>query len=134
VAKRNPKKILIADDEPSIRFLLRKTLESGTIEVLEAATGREALATARKGRPDLIILDVVMPDLYGSEVCEKLRKQPKTARIPIMIITADSGRFNAERARECGADYYLAKPFTLQKLNRQVREILFGRPRIAARS
>jgi len=134
VTKGSPKKILIADDEPSIRFLLRKTLESETIEVLEASTGREALATARKTRPDLIILDIVMPDLYGSEVCEKLRKQPKTAHIPIMIITADTGRFNDVRARECGADYFLAKPFTLQKLSRQVREILFPRPSVGPRS
>jgi CheY-like chemotaxis protein len=55
-----------------------------------------------------------MPDLFGSEVREKLRKQPKTARNPIMIITADSGRFDKDRARERGADYNLAKPFTLQ--------------------
>jgi len=120
------KTVLIADDESSLRFLLRKTLEDGRIVVMEAATGKQALAMAQKNRPDLIILDVVLPDLYGSEVCAKLREQSKTSRIPIMIITADTSHFDEERARESGADYYLAKPFTPQKLKRRVDEILFG--------
>ena len=118
------KKILIADDESSLRFLLRKTLEGNGFDILEAADGKQALALAQKQVPDLIIMDVVMPDLYGSEVCERLRKQPKTARIPIIIITANGNIYNEEQAKESGADYYMTKPFSPLKLKSLVHQIL----------
>jgi CheY-like chemotaxis protein len=118
------KKILIADDESSLRFLLRKTLEGNGFDILEAADGKQALALAQKHVPDLIVLDVVMPDLYGSEVCERLRKQPKTARIPIIIITANVNLYNEEQAKESGADYYMTKPFSPLKLKNLVHKIL----------
>ncbi|HEY5593877.1 MAG TPA: response regulator [Nitrospiria bacterium] len=118
------KKILIADDESSLRFLLRKTLEGNGFDILEAADGKQALALAQKQVPDLIIMDVVMPDLYGSEVCERLRKQPKTARIPIIIITANVNLYNEEQAKESGADYYMTKPFSPLKLKSLVHQIL----------
>ena len=118
------KKILIADDESSLRFLLRKTLEGNGFDILEAADGKQALALAQKQVPDLIIMDVVMPDLYGSEVCERLRKQPKTARIPIIIITANVNLYNEEQAKESGADYYMTKPFSPLKLKNLVHQIL----------
>lgn len=122
------KKILIADDESSIRFLLRKTLEGNEFEILEAANGKQALALAQKQSPDLLILDVVMPDLYGSEVCERLRKQSKTARIPIIIIiTANGNIYNEEQAKESGADYYMTKPFSPLKLKNLVHQILSHR-------
>jgi CheY-like chemotaxis protein len=118
------KKILIADDESSLRFLLRKTLEGNGFAILEAADGKQALALAKKHLPDLIVLDVVMPDLYGSEVCERLRKQPKTARIPIIIITANVNLYNEKQAKESGADYYMTKPFSPPKLKSLVHQIL----------
>ncbi|MBI3811310.1 MAG: response regulator [Nitrospirae bacterium] len=118
------KKILIADDESSLRFLLRMTLEGNGFDILEAADGKQALALAQKQIPDLIILDVVMPDLYGSEVCERLRKQTKTARIPVIIITANSNLYNEEQAKESGADYYMTKPFSPLKLRNLVHQIL----------
>jgi CheY-like chemotaxis protein len=116
------KKILIADDESSLRFLLRKTLEGNGFDILEAANGKQALTLAQKQIPDLIILDVVMPDLYGSEVCERLRKQTKTARIPVIIITGNL--FSEEQAKESGADYYMTKPFSPLKLKNLVHQIL----------
>ena len=118
------KKILIADDESSLRFLLRKTLEENGFDILEAENGKQALALAQKQVPNLIILDVVMPDLYGSEVCERLRKQSKTAHIPIIIITANSNIYNEEQAKESGADYYMTKPFSPLKLKNLVHQIL----------
>ncbi len=120
------KKILIADDENSLRFLLRKTLEGTGYEILEAVNGKQALSLAKKKLPDLIILDVVMPDLYGSEVCERLRKQSKTARIPVMILTANSNLYNEEQARTSGADYYITKPFSPLALKSMVQRILAG--------
>ncbi|MBI3995186.1 MAG: response regulator [Nitrospirae bacterium] len=120
------KKILIADDENSLRFLLRKTLEGNGFDIIEAENGKQALAMALKQMPDLIILDVVMPDLYGSEVCEKLRKQPKTARIPIIIITANVNLYNEDQAKASGADYYITKPFSPLKLKSLAHQILAG--------
>ena len=121
------KKVLIADDENSLRFLLRKTLEGNGLSVLEAKNGKEALALAEKQLPDLIILDVVMPDLYGSEVCEQLRKQSKTARIPIMILTGNTNLYDQEQAKESGADYYMTKPFSPLQLKSLVHKILSGK-------
>ena len=118
------KKILIADDESNLRFLLRKTLEGDGFDILEAVDGKQALALAQKHVPDLIVLDVVMLDLYGSEVCERLRKQPKTARIPIIIITANVNLYNEKQAKESGADYYMTKPFSPLKLKSLVHQIL----------
>lgn len=118
------KTILIADDENSLRFLLRKTLEGNGFKILEAKNGKEALAMALKRHPDLIILDVVMPDLYGSEVCERLRKQPKTAKTPIMILTANSNFYDEEQAKQSGVDYYMTKPFSPLKLKSLVHKIL----------
>lgn len=118
------KRILIADDEHSLRFLLRKTLEGENYEIFEAKNGKEALSLALKKLPDLIILDVVMPDLYGSEVCERLRKQPKTAKTPIMILTANLNLYNQDLARQSGADYFVTKPFSPIELKSQVRKIL----------
>ena len=118
------KKILVADDEPSLRFLLRKTLEGNGYDIHEAKDGKQALTMAQKLLPDMIILDVVMPDLYGSEVCERLRKQPKTAKIPIMILTANKNQYSEEQARESGADYYMTKPFSPLELRTIVYKIL----------
>lgn len=118
------KKILIADDENSLRFLLRKTLESDEVKILEAVDGKEALSIALKQKPDLIILDVVMPDLYGSEVCQRLRKQPKTASIPVIILTANSVIYGEEQAKESGADHFMTKPFSPLELKSLVKKIL----------
>ena len=120
------KKILIADDENSLRFLLRKTLERDGVAILEARNGKEALSIALKQIPDLIILDVVMPDLYGSEVCQRLREEPKTVHIPVVILTANSVLYSEEQAKESGADYYMTKPFSPLKLKSLVNKILEG--------
>jgi DNA-binding response OmpR family regulator len=125
------KKILIADDESSLRFLLHKTLEGNGLDILEASNGKQALALAQKEIPDLIILDVVMPDLYGSEVCERLRKQSRTARIPVIIITANGNVYNEKHAKESGADYYMTKPFSPMKLKNLVQQILSADKRSA---
>jgi two-component system phosphate regulon response regulator PhoB len=104
--------ILIADDEPAIRELIRFTLEDERIELVEAADGLEALALARQTRPELILLDVRMPGLDGVEVCRRLRAEAAHARTCIVMLTAASQPADRARALAAGATEYLAKPFS----------------------
>ena len=106
------KKILIVDDEPSILDLVRFTLEDADVRVVEASDGAEALALARRIKPDLILLDVQMPRLNGLEVCRQLRREPALARTPIVMLTAAGQEADRARGREAGADEYLTKPFS----------------------
>jgi DNA-binding response OmpR family regulator len=94
--------ILIVDDEPPILDLVRFTLEDGV----------EALALARRVRPDLILLDVHMPRLDGLETCRQMRLDPALARTPIVMLTAAGQEADRARGREAGADEYLTKPFS----------------------
>lgn len=82
------KKIVIADDEPRLRLLVRTALEREDCLILEAADGHRALDLILREKPDLVILDVVMPGLYGTEVCKQLKTNPETAHIPVIILTA----------------------------------------------
>lgn len=104
--------ILIVDDEPPILDLVRFTLEDTEVRVVEASDGVEALALARRLRPDLILLDVHMPRLDGLEACRQIRRDPALARTPIVILTAAGQEADRARGREAGADEYLTKPFS----------------------
>jgi two-component system phosphate regulon response regulator PhoB len=104
--------ILIADDEPAIRELIRFTLEDERIELVEAVDGLEALALARQTRPELILLDVRMPGLDGVEVCRRLRAEPAHADTCIVMLTAASQPADRGRALAAGANEYLTKPFS----------------------
>lgn len=106
-------KILIADDEPSLRLLVRATLSANkSFDLIEASDGNEALTKAQSEMPDLILLDVMMPGLSGFEVCERLKNDPKTKKIVIIMLTAKGQQSDRDWAISVGTDYFLTKPFS----------------------
>ncbi len=118
-------KILIADDEPSLRLLVRATLSSNkSFELVEASDGHEALAKAQTELPDLLLLDVMMPGLSGFEVCERLKNDPKTKKIVIIMLTAKGQQSDRDWALSVGTDYFLTKPFSPIELFNLIEKIL----------
>jgi CheY-like chemotaxis protein len=120
------RKLLIADDEPGIRRLVRMTLESEGHEILEAADGEQALAIARDQHPDLILLDVMMPRRSGLEVCRMLKADAATADISIILLTARAQETDLKEGEDAGSDGYFMKPFSPIALMRKVDDILAG--------
>jgi two-component system phosphate regulon response regulator PhoB len=118
------KKLLIADDEEGIRALVRMTLDTESLEILEAADGDEAVTLARENRPDVILLDVMMPGRSGFDVCRTLKSDPATAAIPVVILTAKAQTADREEGRAAGADDYLTKPFSPVELLHKVDDLL----------
>ncbi len=118
-------KILIADDEPSLRLLVRATLSANkSFELIEAFDGNEALSKAQKELPELILLDVMMPGLSGFEVCERLKNDPKTKNIVIIMLTAKGQQSDRDWAISVGTDYFLTKPFSPIELFNLIEKIL----------
>ncbi len=112
----SPKTILVVDDYDAHLYAARRTLESAGFRVITAATGVEALVTARRN-PDLILLDVGLPDLTGFDVCRILKRDPKTRRIPVVFISASHTDVAAVHAgTAAGADAYLFHPATREEL------------------
>lgn len=121
------RKLLIADDEPGVRRLVRMTLESESYEILEACDGAEALAMAREHKPALVFLDVMMPEMSGVEVCEELKSDPATSSITIIMLTAKAQEADRETGSGAGADDYFTKPFSPLALLTKVDEVLNSR-------
>lgn len=117
-------RILIADDEPDIRLVLRTRLELEGFVVLEAANGAEAVNMARDLVPDLIVLDVMMPELDGVEVVNRLRASFTTRHIPVIMVTARAGREDRLAGLVEGANDYVTKPFEMNELVQRVRNTL----------
>lgn len=113
--------ILVVDDEPKIVRLARDYLEKNNFRVVTAADGQSALTTARKEKPDLIILDLMLPQIDGREVCKILRKE---SDIPIIMLTALSEEIDQVTGLEIGADDYITKPFSPRSLVARVRALL----------
>lgn len=118
------KKILIADDEPALRSLVRVTLDTGRFEIIEAADGVEALRLARRHLPDLMFLDWAMPGFSGVEVCRQLRADPATRHLTVVMLTARAQDFDRAAALEVGVDAYVTKPFSPLRLLDAVRDKL----------
>ena len=104
-------RVLVVDDEPDVLLLCRLNLEQRGHELLEAAEGSSALELAREGRPDVIVLDLMLPGMDGYEVLETLQRDEGTARIPVLVLTAKSLRADRERSQGLGAAAFLTKPF-----------------------
>jgi len=117
-------KILIAEDDATVRSLIRMTLDSGQTEILEVEDGEEALQVARRELPELIFLDWSMPGSSGIEVCRALRADPDTAHIKIVMLTARSDSLDREEGFAAGADEYITKPFSPLHLLDKVLEVL----------
>jgi CheY-like chemotaxis protein len=105
------KLILVADDDADVRELVGFRLEHAGHEVIVAADGEEAVALALERRPDLCVVDVMMPKLDGLEVTERLRATPELADTPILLLTASVHDSAVQRGMDAGADDYIAKPF-----------------------
>jgi len=116
-------KILVVDDERGIVNTLKISLESDDYKVVEAYTGDGAIRKARIEVPDLILLDLMLPDMTGYEICNKIRKDPLTRSIPIIMLTGigETGRI---AGLELGANDYITKPFDLNELKAKIRNVL----------
>ena len=118
------KKILIVDDEKVIRDLVKVCLKSQGYEVHEAENGGQALERAQHIKPDLVILDLMMPDKWGYAVCEDLRKNPETKDALIMFLTARKSSPSQKMGELKGGDEYMVKPFTPEELREKVKKLL----------
>ena len=116
--------ILIADDEESLRLLIRSTLESAELTLLEAGDGVTALEMARQELPDLILLDWMMPGKTGLEVARELRADPRTAAIAILMLTAMGQEKDRKEALAAGVQAFLVKPFSPLELLERVQAVL----------
>jgi len=116
--------ILIADDEPHVVDLIRLTLEDERITVIDAFDGETALAHAEVMRPDLIFLDVQLPDISGLEVCARLRTDPRFAATKIVMLTAAAQESDVARGLAAGPDHDLTKPFSPVRLLSLVESVV----------
>ena len=119
-----PARVLVVEDEPDLRSLLDRHLERAGFRVIPAEDGREALRVAWSQPIDLVVLDLMLPGLDGIEVCRRLRSDPRTARIPIVMLTARQEPTDRIAGLEVGADDYVTKPFNLRELVLRVEAVL----------
>lgn len=124
----NRKKILITDDEENIRLLVSSMLGEDYI-VLEASDGREAVDMAHSQQPDLILMDILMPRMDGYTACHKIKQDPLTRAIPVVMLTAIDHELNVKLSQQMGASGYMTKPFTPRDLQDAVKHFL-GRRRV----
>ena len=117
-------KILVVDDEPDAVELISFNLKAAGFEVVSASDGSEAFKLARLHLPDLIVLDVMLPEIDGLEVCKLLRRDPATAGIPVIMLTAKAGEIDRVLGLELGADDYVTKPFSPRELLLRVRKLI----------
>ena len=120
------KKILIVDDQPQIRELVAITLQLSSYQILLAENGQQAIEIAQTEHPDVILLDVMLygSDLDGLEVCRRLKKNPATEDIPIVLLTAHGQMSDIEAGKAAGADDYFTKPFSPIALMKKIEAVL----------
>ena len=124
---KNAKTILIVDDEPHIRALLEETLEDFLdhgVSILTASEGGEALKLALTHKPDLILLDVMMPQMNGFDICEAIKKKHKLSNVYIVMLTAKGQEADKEKGSKVSADEYMTKPFDPDEVVRKVSKVL----------
>lgn len=115
------KKILIVDDDPLLREMLSTRLKAEGYDVIQAGDGAEGLEKAKKEKPDLIILDVALPQMNGYEVCGTLKSEPEYSKIPVILFSAKE---DIQLAEKVGADAYIIKPFGSKVLLKKVKELI----------
>ncbi len=113
--------ILVVDDEPAVTDLLEYNLRKAHYRVLTASDGREALRLAREAEPDLILLDLMLPEIDGLDVCRELRR---SSQVPIIMITARGEEIDRVVGLELGADDYVCKPFSVRELMARIKAVL----------
>jgi len=118
------KKILVVDDEPNITMVMQEQLELQGYSVIVASDGTEGLEKAKKEKPDLIILDVMLPKMNGYEVCGLLKQDEKYASIPIILFTGRTQDSEKELGKKIGADAHLTKPFGTKMLLETIKKLL----------
>lgn len=116
--------ILVADDEDDVRDLVVYRLSRSGYDIVEARDGEEALRLAAEHAPDLAVLDVMMPKINGYEVTRRLRADPATSRMPVILLTSRSQEADVSQGFAAGADDYLKKPFNPDELTARVRAVL----------
>lgn len=116
--------VLLAEDDPDIQLVARLALKRAGFTVTVVGNGEEALAAVREHRPDVVLLDWMMPELDGPETCRRLKSDPGTAAIPIIFLTAKSQEAEIQRGLSLGAAGYVTKPFDALALGRQVKDLV----------
>jgi two-component system phosphate regulon response regulator PhoB len=125
--------VLVVEDEAPLLTLLRYNLEKQGFRVDEAADGQEALLRVAEARPDVMLLDWMLPSLSGIEVCRQLRRRTETRDLPIIMVTARTEDQDAVRALDIGADDYIAKPFAMEHVIARIRALLRRSGRVASK-
>ena len=125
--KLSDKTILVADDDVEILGLVTRHLRTLDVKILEASDGEEALKIARREKPNLVILDVMMPGMTGWEVCRAIREDESLANLGVIMLTGIGERLNEMTSPLYGADEYLDKPFEFKDLDALVRRVLAAR-------
>jgi DNA-binding response OmpR family regulator len=118
------KKILVVDDEPTIVKLIEVRLKANKYDVITGFNGEEALKRVKEDKPDLVILDVMMPPPNGFQVCRTLKDDPNYKHIPVIILTAKNTESDQFWGVESGADTYLTKPYSSEELLEKVHDLL----------
>ena len=116
--------IMVVDDEKDIVDSVGISLEADGYNVIKASTGHDAIEKARLEIPDLVLLDIMLPDMNGYEICDRLRKDPLTKLIPIIMLTGRGGLNDKIEGLDTGADDYITKPFNIRELKARVRTVL----------
>ncbi len=124
-------RILVVDDEPNIVQTLQDRLEMNDYEVFTATNGKDGLEAAIQNRPDIILLDVIMPMMDGHEMLETLRKEPEGKEVSVIMLTARSQMQDIARANACGIEDYIVKPFDLSELLEKIENVLENRKALA---
>jgi len=127
MAAETKRKILIADDDLEILALVKRHLAKLDVDVVEATDGEEALSQAKSEKPDLVILDVMMPGMSGWEVCRAIREDRSLEKTAVLMLTGIGERLNEMTSPLYGADAYLDKPFDFGDLDDRIKEIMGSR-------
>jgi len=127
-----PKRILVIEDERNVRAVIQKRLEASGYQVFTAADGLDGLELARMKKPDLIVLDLMLPKLDGNSVCRELRNDPDCSKIPILMLTGRTREKEIRQGIMEGANLYMTKPFRHEQLLESISELLLNAEREAA--